>query len=135
MSVLDTQKALPSFNLWDSMRSAAREYGKSIPSQLFEMATLGAAAIGKLTPNEYFFYALYDDRKYTLKDKKRFIGFAAQSAMNRMINDDEWRPVAKDKIIFAHHFQERGFPVARILAAYQMQKTFASIITLRSADQ
>lgn len=134
MSVLDTQKAKPLFSVRESMWMVARDYGKSIPSQLFEMAILGAAT-GKLTPEEYLFYSLYDDRKYTLKDKKRFVGFAAQSAMNRMINDDEWRPVAKDKVTFAQHFQERGFPVARILAAYHMQKTLAPIATLRSADE
>jgi Sugar-transfer associated ATP-grasp len=134
MSILDTQKVLPSFSVWESMASVARDYGKNIPSQLIDIAILGTAT-GKLTPKEYYFYSLYDDRKYTLQDKKGFIGFAAQSAMNRMINDDEWRPVAKDKIIFAQHFQERGFPVARILAAYHMQKTLAPIATLRSADE
>jgi hypothetical protein len=133
MSVLDTQKAKPLFSVRDSMWSAAREYGKSIPSQLIEMAILGAAT-GKLTPKDYFFYELYDDRKYTLSDKKRFVGHSAQMAMNYLCNDDEWRAVAKNKMAFAQYFQERGFPVARILAAYNTQGTLAPITALRSPD-
>ena len=113
MSVLDTQKVKPLFSVRESMRNAARDYGKSIPSQLIEMAILGVAT-GKLTPKDYFFYALYDDRKYSLSEKKRFVGHSAQMAMNYICNDEEWREVAKNKIAFAQFFQERGFPVARI---------------------
>jgi len=138
MSVLDTQKAKPLFSIGESMRSAARDYGKSIPSQLIEMAILGAAT-GKLTPKDYFFYALYDDRKFTLQEKKRFIGQAAQKAMNRICNDLEWLKLVNDKIAFAQHFQERGFPVARILAAYHMQMdmrmAFAPMIALRTPGE
>lgn len=134
MNILDTQKAQASFDIRDSMRCVARDYGKSALSQLIEMGILGAAT-GKLTRKDYFFYALYDDHKYTMKEKKRFIGQAAQKAMNRICNDKEWREVATDKIVFAQHFQERGFAVARILAAYHMQKTFRPIATLRSSDE
>src|SRR5215204_6119854 len=102
MSIVDTQKALPSFSILESMASVARDHGKSVPSQLIDMALLGAAT-GKLTPKDYFFYALYDDRKFTLKEKKRFIGHSAQWALNTICNDDEWRAVAKDKIAFAQH--------------------------------
>src|SRR5688572_21691975 len=131
MNVLDTQKATPLFSVRESMWRAARDYGKSIPSQLIEMAVLGVAA-GKLTPKDYFFYELYDDRKYTLREKKQFVGHSAQMAMNYLCNDDEWRAVAKNKIAFAQYFQERGFPVARILAAFHTQETPAPITALRS---
>jgi hypothetical protein len=134
MSVLDTQKAKPLFSVRESMWSAAREHGKSIPSQLFEMAVLGTAT-GKLTPKDYYFYALYDDRKYTLGEKKRFVGQAAQIAMNWICNDGKSREVAKDKIAFAQYFQERGFPVAGIVAVFHPQMTFAPITTLRSPDE
>lgn len=133
MSVLDTQKPRPLFRVWESMRIAARDYGKSIPSQLIEMTILGTAT-GKLTPKEYFMYSLYDDRKHTLKEKKRFVGLAAQMVMNRICNDYEWWEVADNKIAFAQYFQERGFPVAPIVAAYHPQKTLAPITTLRSPD-
>lgn len=133
MAVLDTQKVLPPFSVWDSMRSVAREHGKSIPAQLVEMGILSAAT-GKLTPKDYFFYSLYDDRKFTLKQKARFVGHSAQMALNYICNDDEWRAVAKDKIAFALFFEQRGLPVARILAAYHAQKEHTSITTLRSAD-
>ena len=133
MSALDTQKVKPLFSVGESLRNAARDCGKSIPAQLVEMAILGVAT-GKLTPKDYFFYALYDDRKYSLSEKKRFVGQAAQIAMNRICNDEEWREVAKDKAAFAQFFQERGFPVARIIAAYHPQKTLAGTTTLRDAD-
>src|SRR4030095_8186252 len=106
MSVLDTQKVKPLFSVGESLRNAARDCGKSILAQLVEMAILGVAT-GKLTPKDYFFYALYDDRKYSLSEKKRFVGQAAQIAMNRICNDEEWREVAKDKAAFAQFFQEQ----------------------------
>lgn len=133
MAILDTHKVLPPFSVWDSMRSVARDCGKNILSQLAEMAILSAVT-GKLTPKDYFFYALYDDRKFTLKEKKRFVGHSAQMALNYICNDDEWREVAKDKIAFARFFEQRGYPVARIFAAYHSQKEFAPIATLRDPD-
>lgn len=133
MSVLNAQKAEPLFDVRESMRSVAREYGKSILSQLIEMVVLGVAT-GKLTPKDYFFYELYDDRKFTLGEKKSFIGHSAQMAMNYLFNDDDWRAVAKDKIAFAQYFHARGFPVARILAAYNTQETPAPIAALHSPD-
>jgi len=134
MAVLDTCKVLPPFNVWDSMRSVARDYGKNILSQLAEMAMLSAAT-GKLTPKDYFFYALYDDRKFAFEEKKRFVGHSAQMALNYICNDDEWRAVAKDKIAFARFFEQRGFPVARILAAYHAQEEFAPVSALRTPGE
>ena len=134
MAVLDTRKVLPPFDVWDSMRSVAQDYGKNILSQLAEMAMLSAAT-GKLTPKDYFFYALYDDRKFAFEEKKRFVGHSAQMALNYICNDDDWRAVAKDKIAFAQFFEQRGFPVARILAAYHVQKEFAAISPLRTPDE
>jgi hypothetical protein len=133
MTVLDVHKANPSFRIGESMRNAARDHGKSVPSQLLEMAILGAAT-GKLTPKDYFFYGLYDDRKYSLSDKRRFVGQAAQIAMNWICNDGQWREVAKDKITFAQYFEDRGFPVARILAAYHPNRSLERITTLRNAE-
>jgi hypothetical protein len=135
MNVLDTRAIKPyvAISIRESMLSAARHYGKSIPSQLIEMAILGAGT-GKLTPKDYLFYSLYDDRKFTLEEKRRFIGLAAQKAINKIVNDDEWREVAENKIAFALHFQERGFPIARTIAAYHRQK-LERITTLRSADE
>jgi hypothetical protein len=134
MAVLDTHKVLPPFSVWDSMQTVARDYGKTILSQLAEIAVLSAVT-GKLTPKDYFFYALYDDRKFTLKEKARFVGHSAQMALNYICNDDEWREIAKDKIAFALFFEQRGFPVARILAAYHSQKEFAPVTTLRGPDE
>lgn len=134
MAVLDTRKVLPPFSVWDSMRSVARDYGKNILSQLAEMAMLSAAT-GKLTPKDYFFYALYDDRKFAFAEKKRFVGHSAQMALNYICNDEEWRAVAKDKVAFAQFFEQRGFPIARILAAYHAQKEFAAISALRTPDE
>jgi hypothetical protein len=134
MAVLETQKVLPPFSVWDAARSVARQHGKTIPFQVVEIAMLGAAT-GKLTPKDYFFYSLYDDRKFTFSEKKRFVGHSAQAALNYICNDDEWRAVAKDKIAFAQYFEQRGFPVARILAAYHAQKELSRVTTLRSPDE
>jgi hypothetical protein len=133
MTVLDIQKAKPSFSIGEAMRNAARDYGKSVASQLVEMALL-AAATGKLTPKDYYFYGLYNDRKYSLRDKKRFVGQAAQIAMNWICNDGQWREVAKDKITFAQYFEDRGFPVARIVAAYHPNRMLERIAPLRNAE-
>jgi hypothetical protein len=134
MSILDTRKVRPSFSVRESMRSAARIHGKSIPFQLFEIAILSAAA-GKLTPKDYYFYSLYDDGKYSFGEKRQFVSLDAQIAMNKICNDDEWREIADDKITFAQYFQKRDFPVARIVAAYHTHKALAPITTLRSRDE
>ena len=52
---------------------AMRDSGKSLLAQALEIAAL-RSGIGKLEPDEYYNYGLYDDRRFTRREKEQFLG-------------------------------------------------------------
>jgi len=72
---------------------------------------------GKLTPAEYYYYRLYDE-KYDAAEKSRFIGKHAQHAMHAACNDPGWFAAAHDKLLFDAILRGNDLPCPKIVALY-----------------
>jgi hypothetical protein len=73
---------------------------------------------GRLTPDEYFYYRLYDPG-LSEADRRRFVGKRAQEPMHRACNDARWFAAADDKALFYTIMRGMGLPVPETKAAYE----------------
>ena len=99
---------------------AAISAGRRMTSILREIVSLRRGA-GKLTPNEYFYYRLWD-LALSAAEKRRFVGKQAQHQMHLACNDPGWYAAAADKLLFQTLMAGSGFPVPPLLAVTQTQR-------------
>jgi hypothetical protein len=101
-------------------------HGKSAWSQLREIWRLRYGP-GKLRPDEYYSYGLYDDRRFSFADKRRFVGRSIRDRIIRQCNVAEWSLIAHDKLVCYGLLAGFGLPVAQTQALYQGEGRFAAV--------
>lgn len=105
------------FNLPSCLRLAASGHGKSPLAQAIEIWRLRRGP-GKLRPDEYYAFSLYDDRRFSFEDKLRFLGRAVQERIIRQCNATPWWLLAHDKLVFYALLAGQGLPVPATRAVY-----------------
>ena len=113
-------------------RDAKSATGKSIVSQFAEMLRLRLDA-GKLMPDEYFGFGLYDDRRFSPAAKREFVGQWAKDAIYRA-NQSKWRAIGDDKLISHLIFTGLGVPHPTVRAVYHPHRRFPARL-LRTPDE
>jgi len=93
---------------------AAVSAGRRMSSILAEVISLRRGP-GKLTPNEYFYYRLWDP-SLTRDDKRRFVGKQAQQPMHIACNNTGWYATAADKLLFHTLLTGFGLRAPELLA-------------------
>lgn len=102
--------------------------GRNVPSLLREIISLWRGP-GKLTPQEYFYYRLWDPA-LTLDEKRRFVGKKAQHDMHLSCNSQYWYGTAADKILFHTIMAGAGLPVPDLLAITAQNRSIPGIPAL-----
>ena len=94
-----------------------RRTGKSVLSQIREIASLRFGS-GKLKGSEYYLYGVYDDTRFpTLSAKREVVGWNAR-ALGMTVNDRYWRAICDDKLTFYALLKGLDLPYAQIYAVY-----------------
>jgi Sugar-transfer associated ATP-grasp len=93
----------------------ARKYKKSGPEMVKEIWTLYRGP-GRLPPSDYFLYQLYDDKKYSMPEKRRFISDSVHWKVAHTITDATWEALVEDKWICYDLLRHNGFPIPRTVA-------------------
>ena len=83
-SLFDTLKGIPKVDIPGNLQPEISA-GRRMSSILREVVSLRRGA-GKLTPNEYFYYRLWDPA-LSAAEKRRFVGKQAQHPMHLACND------------------------------------------------
>jgi Sugar-transfer associated ATP-grasp len=125
-NVLQHAKIDPEFSLGSNLHTAMTRHGKSPWSQAREIWRLRYGP-GKLRPDEYYYYGLYDDRRFSFADKARFLGRSTQDRIYRQCNAAEWWFIAHDKLVFYGLLAGLGLPVPQTRALYQGEGRFAAV--------
>ncbi len=125
-NVLQHAKIDPEFSLGYSLHTAMTRYGKNPWSQVREIWRLRYGP-GKLRPDEYYYYGLYDDRRFSFADKTRFVGRSVQDRIIRQCNLAEWWFIAHDKLVCYGLLAGLGLPVPQTRALYQCASRFAAV--------
>ncbi len=93
---------------------AALAGGNRMTSVLRKVVALRRGA-GKLTPNEHFYYRLWDP-SLGIAEKRRFVGKQAQHPMHMACNHTGWYAAAADKLLFQAVMAGAGLPVPELPA-------------------
>ena len=88
---------------------------------------------GKLTPQEYFYYRLWDEQ-VALGPAAAFVGKIVQHPMHVAAGSREWFAASADKILFHSIMTSARFCVPQTLAITQVGRHLADIPTIENAD-
>jgi len=106
--------------------------GRRMSSILAEVVALRRGP-GKLTPNEYFYYRLWEPH-LTRGDRLRFVGKQAQHPMHFTCNDAGWYATAADKLLFHTLMAGAGLPTPKLLAVTGPSRPLPSGQAFADAD-
>jgi hypothetical protein len=132
-NVLQHAKIDPEFSLGYSLHAAMTHHGKNPWSQVREIWRLRYGA-GKLRPDEYYYYGLYDDRRFSFADKARFLGRLVQDRIIRQCNAAEWWFIAHDKLVCYALLAGLGLPVPATRALYHGERRFGAVPVFAEPD-
>lgn len=127
--IIDLVREEPKFDLAKSLRAVSESCGKTPLAQVSEMAKLSFGS-GKLSPEEYFYFHLYDDSSFSFEDKKRFVGKSAQYKIVRALNPLEWWSIPYDKLVLYGLLSGLTYAVPVTQALYHPYRRFGGIPTL-----
>jgi hypothetical protein len=112
-------------------RPARQDTGKSVWSQAAEIVRL-AAGPGRLDPDEYYQYRLYDDQRFTWPQKQQFLGRRMEGGLVPILNESRWLGLASDKVIAYAFLRGLGFPIPEPFAVYHSHRDCGDISVLRT---
>jgi hypothetical protein len=102
--------------------------GRHVTSLLREVIALRRGA-GRLAPEEYFYYRLWD-ANLPMAEKRRFVGKHAQHPMHLACNNPRWYGPAAHKILFQTIMTGEGLPLPELLAITQTGRHVRGGLTL-----
>ena len=109
------------------------KYGKSVMAQITEMIRLRRGA-GRLAPDEYYQYGLYDDARFTFAQKQEFFGRQMEKDLCKVLDSAAWSAVAHDKLMSYAVFRAFELPYPQVYAVYNAQRSYGSTPTLKDAE-
>ena len=112
-SALAALNGVPQVDFPSNLQAAVGA-GRRMTSILREVVALRRGP-GKLTPNEYFYYRLWDPH-LTKEAKQGFVGKQAQHLMHIRCNDAGWYAAAADKLPFHTLMTGVSLPTPQLLA-------------------
>jgi hypothetical protein len=104
-------------NIAGCLKHVRTETGKSYFAQFREMLAL-SLGFGKLAPYDYFYYQLYDDRKFSAEAKRRFVSEAVHERIIRKCCDTHWWGMADDKLVAYALLRSFGVRVPETYAVF-----------------
>ena len=126
-ALFDALNGIPRVNFPPNLHAAVAA-GRRMTSILAEVIALRRGT-GKLTPNEYFYYRLWDP-SLAREGKRRFVGKQAQQPMHIACNNTGWYATAADKLLFHTLMTGAGLPRPELLAITQASRRMPSGRTL-----
>ena len=109
--------------------AARRDAGKPLLAQFREIVSLRRGA-GKLDPDEYYQYRLYDDARFSWSQKAEFLGRRLENGLVPVLREDWWIGLAHDKLVTAALLRGLGYPTPEIYGVYHPWRAWGSAPTL-----
>lgn len=124
---LDAERSMPALDYLKWMQKAG-ESGKGLGSMIREIAKFQFGQ-GKVTPEEYFLYQLYDDNRYSAEAKQTFVGINGPSV------ETPWAEVVNDKPTLTAILRGLDLPIPETQAVIHPTRTFGGAVAIRTPDQ
>lgn len=130
--VWQTTPQVPRPAMAESLRAVATAYGKQPMAQVRELARL-ALAPGRIRPEEYFYYRLFD-AGYDRDRQQAFVGRRLEEKLHRLTCDPAAWLLAHDKLVCYGLLASLGYPVPLTRAVYRRGAAFPGAVSLGSAE-
>ena len=130
---LDEKRSDYAFDVAATLKSAKEQLGKSYFSVVREMFSL-SRGVGKIDPQEYIFYRLYDDEALTAEEKGQFLGRQAMRELDIRFLKNAWTHVSADKLALNALLSGLDQPVPSTFALYHPFRTLGPTACLRSPE-
>jgi hypothetical protein len=125
----------PRFDFNQCLRKTLANTGKSHFSQIREIFSLMRRP-SLLLPPDYYYFQLYDDSKYSMEDKRRFLSDRAHAGVIRKCCDRSWWALADDKHFCYTLLQAFGAPTPRLQCIFSSgTRHYGTARTCRSAEE
>lgn len=132
---IDLEQYKAKIDFQESLSHARIKSGKGYGAQIREIIKFGRKPT-KITPQEYFYFQLYDDAKYTPGEKSRFIGESIHWNLIRKCCDPDWWILADDKHTAYTVLSAYGAPIPQTQCIYyQGSRSFGNTPTCRSQKE
>jgi hypothetical protein len=132
-SDLDTYK--PELNLAQCMRNAVAKTGKSYLSQGREIVKLMRKP-SLLTAQDYYYFQLYDDSRYGIEHKQRFLSDQAHWGIISQCCDRSWWALADDKHFSYTLLETFGAATPKTQCVFSSgTRNYGAVSTCRSAEE
>lgn len=122
----DKAQAKEQLDMGRCMVWARESCNKGLTSQVAEMFSLSRGD-GKLTPQEYYYFGLCDDGRFTAEEKKRFIGLKATNKIYAKHISPYYHGIAHDKLLAYGVLEGFQIPVPRTLAVYHRFRSYGGV--------
>jgi hypothetical protein len=110
---------------------AKADTGKGVLAQIAEIVMLYLGD-GHLAPDEYYQYCLYDDRRFSKRAKREFLGRWLEHGLRPYLNEEPWYAIAHDKLIAYALLEHFGFATPEIYALYHRSRAYGRVPALRT---
>ena len=107
--------------------------GKGLTSVVREIARLGWGP-GRLQPDEYFLYQLYDDKRFSADAKRTFLGGDRLAQLLHAL-DMPWPQIANDKPTLTALLRGYDLPIPETQAMRHGSRIFPGAMSLRSKEE
>ena len=116
------------------MVRARQESRKGLASQVAEIALLSRGE-GRLAPEEYFQFRLFDDARYSRDEKRSFLGKSGSAKIYRKVISPYHTGVWHDKVAADALLRGAGLPCAETYALYHPLRACRAVPVLRDAKE
>ncbi len=120
-------------NIAECMRFAREKKGKSIAAQVMEIFSL-SGGLNKISPQDYYYYRLYDDSLYDKAAKKRFLSDRAHTGIIRRCCNLHWWGLGNDKLLAYTLLKGFGAPLPEIYAVFHPFRVYAGAAACRTLE-
>jgi len=121
---------IPQVNFLENLRAASVAGAKQ--SRLIGEIISLRRGPGRLTPQEYFYYRLWNSA-LSAEEKRAFVGKHAQARMHLACNELSWHAAANDKLLFHAAMSGAGLPVPQLLAVIHPMRRLPNTLSLSAA--
>lgn len=128
--LLDEQRVDKEFNLAEALKHVRDKLGKSYFSVVRDMFALSRGT-GNLAPEEYLYYQLYDDERFSWDDKTAFLSNQASLELDYKFLKNAWTHITADKMVLSALLSGFGLPVPATQAVYHRFRECGAMTALR----
>jgi len=121
------------FDMTENLLYAASR-GRGYLQQVLDILRLLFAGY-KMSPEDYYYYGLYDSELYAEDDQHRFVSDRYFTKAILQTCDREWWAISNDKVVSYTLLHGAGVPVPSARAIYHPFRTCLDAQRLRSADE